>query len=61
MFSSVSYPEFLEMFRSETISLVQSVVKSESTVSGEEGSLLGIDAKIPGGRFDSSEMAKQGL
>jgi hypothetical protein len=59
--SSVSYPEFLEMFRKETNSLVQSCVKAESTMGDDEESLLGIDTKIPGGKYDSSERAKQGL
>lgn len=49
------------MFRQETKSLLRTVVQFESTMSGEDESLVGIDTKIPGGKFDSSvQRAQQG-
>jgi len=49
----ISYQEFLESFRDQTQALANSVefVMEDSEDLSE--SLLGLDAKIPGGRFDS--------
>jgi hypothetical protein len=52
----VTYKEFLTMFRKKTIALKKTVVYSESDITdaGNDEDLLGLDADIPGGRFDSS-------
>lgn len=44
------------MFRKETVALKKTVVHAESDItdSGNDEDLLGLDAKIPGGRFDST-------
>jgi hypothetical protein len=44
------------MFRKKTVALKKTVVHAESDITdaGDDGGLLGLDAKIPGGRFDSS-------
>ena len=49
----ISYQEFLESFRDQTQALADSVdfVMEDSEDLSE--SLVGLDAKIPGGRFDS--------
>eukprot|EP00934_Nitzschia_sp_Nitz4_P009415 Nitzschia sp. Nitz4//scaffold133_size116822//56256//65702//NITZ4_003807-RA/size116822-snap-gene-0.16-mRNA-1//-1//CDS//3329535396//9405//frame0 len=49
----ISYPEFLAMFRKQTQAKVMSqMISRESTVASDDGSLVGIDAKIPGGKTD---------
>jgi hypothetical protein len=52
----VSFPEFRDNFRRTTGSLKQMIYdpvgEDESDTEGE-GELLGLDAKIPGGKFDS--------
>ena len=53
----VSYEEFLEMFRKQTKVLVEEVQTrtpegSVHNVDDVDHSLLGLDAKIPGGKFD---------
>jgi hypothetical protein len=52
----VTYQEFLTMFRKKTVALKKTVVHEESDITdaGSDEDLLGLDAKIPGGRFDSS-------
>ena len=52
----VSYKEFLALFRKNRISKVIQVAHLESSVSEKEGdaSLVGLDAKIPGGKYDST-------
>ena len=52
---AVSYTEFLNMFRQNRTNLYDMIVPgpTESVHSGDE-SLVGLDAKIPGGKFDSS-------
>jgi len=55
----ISYPEFLKMFRQQTSSLIDQVTRFDSTgTSVHDGSLVGIDAKIPGGKYDSEIVAK---
>lgn len=51
---AVSYQEFLAMFRKQTSTLVNDLQTLDSTVSSiDESALVSIDAKIPGGKFDS--------
>jgi hypothetical protein len=52
----VTYQEFLTMFRKKTVALKKTVVHMESSITdaGVDEDLLGLDANIPGGRFDSS-------
>ena len=52
---AVSYTEFLSMFRQNRTNLFDMIAPgpTESIHSADE-SLLGLDAKIPGGKFDSS-------
>lgn len=51
---TVSYQEFLVMFRKQTNSLVSDLIKVKSDVSHvDEDTLVGIDTKIPGGIYDS--------
>lgn len=40
------------MFREETNAMVRQVVRIDSNVNSEEGSLLGLDSVIPGGKYD---------
>ena len=56
----VSYQEFLEMFRKQQQHLVNSFMRIESSID-DDGSLVGIDTKIPGGKFDTSVREKMGL
>ena len=49
---SVSYVEFLSMFRQNRTNLFDIIEPAESVYS--EDDLVGLDAKIPGGKFDSS-------
>ena len=54
LYSKVSYQEFLELFRKETQTLLKGINRYDSTLSIEdEPGLVGIDLKIPGGKFDS--------
>lgn len=51
----ISYAEFLESFREKTNAMIQKLdaeapADGSSDTGGE--SLVGLDAKIPGGRFD---------
>lgn len=50
------------MFRTQTGDLSLDNEKSMDSKRSEEGSLLGLDAKIPGGKYDStlSERDKEG-
>ncbi|CAJ1936173.1 unnamed protein product [Cylindrotheca closterium] len=48
----ISYAEFLSMFRQNRTNLFDIIEPAESVYS--EDGLLGLDAKIPGGKFDSS-------
>jgi hypothetical protein len=51
----ISYPEFLEMFRKKTVEAKKEVLEQgDSSSVSTKDNLLGFDAKIPGGRFDSS-------
>lgn len=54
-FAPVSYPEFLEMFRSSQNSMLLQVrhMESEMSVDDSNKGLIGLDAKIPGGKYDS--------
>jgi hypothetical protein len=51
----LSYKEFLVMFRQRTSKLVQQVAHLDASTDLEGAeNLIGLDAKIPGGRFDST-------
>ena len=51
---AVSYQEFLEAFRSQTFARALQLEEGEESVSQLGGDdLLGLDAKIPGGKYDS--------
>lgn len=55
----ISYSEFLRYFRTNTDAMVQtitdqSLVEGGSTLHESEAGYLGLDAKIPGGRYDSN-------
>ncbi len=47
----ITYQEFLESFRAQTFKVLEHV--DDSTVIDSDNNLIGLDAKIPGGRFDS--------
>lgn len=47
----ISYQEFLQSFRAQTFKVLEHM--DDSTVNDSENNLIGLDAKIPGGRFDS--------
>jgi hypothetical protein len=49
----VSYEEFLEMFRNQRNNMI-AMAHMESEVAEGDDQLVGLDMKIPGGRFDSS-------
>jgi len=50
----ISYEEFLSFFRSETDALADKVAHPmHESVHENESQLVGLDAKIPGGRYDS--------
>lgn len=52
---AVSYQEFLGMFRKDTKRLVKQLTGLQAMMSLQpDDSLVGIDAKIPGGVYDSS-------
>lgn len=51
---SVSFDEFVAMFRTQTKELSLDNATSIDSKRSEEGSLLGLDAKIPGGKYDST-------
>jgi hypothetical protein len=50
----LSYKEFLVMFRQRTSKLLHQVAHLDSTDLEGAENLIGLDAKIPGGRFDST-------
>jgi Ca2+-binding EF-hand superfamily protein len=51
----VSWEEFLLMFRKQQTSLMQKQLhRTDSTFSDVDSTLVGLDAKIPGGKFDST-------
>ena len=56
LFSTVTYEEFLELFRKETKSMLSTMISLDSTIRDVDGDLIGLDAKIPGGKFDSAAM-----
>jgi len=58
--SLVSYEEFLSLFRSEQTSFINKAVSLDYTMSCDDESLLGLDAKIPGGKYDSRVRANNG-
>jgi hypothetical protein len=49
----VSYEEFLKMFRNQRSNMI-TMAHMESEVTEGDDQLVGLDTKIPGGRFDSS-------
>ena len=54
---AVSWDEFLILFRQQSASILGQLQPRESTLSEAaegDGELLGLDAKIPGGKFDSN-------
>ncbi|CAB9509994.1 MAP kinase-activated protein kinase 2 (Fragment) [Seminavis robusta] len=55
----ISYQEFLKAFRSNTFAAALKIDDDESMSPAEAGNLLGLDAKIPGGKYDSEVIAKQ--
>lgn len=52
----ISFQEFLESFREKTEAMAQAVEEMDdaSMSSSASGSLMGLDAHIPGGMFDSN-------
>jgi len=52
----ISYREFLEMFREKRTNYIDTLgpVRMESTMTVDDDNLVGLDAHIPGGKFDSS-------
>jgi hypothetical protein len=53
------YQDFLQLFRNQTNALVNEIVDMETSGDGDDSSsarseLVGLDAKIPGGKFDSA-------
>lgn len=51
----ISYQEFLTAFRSSTFAKTMQIVDIEDSTHGNDSdALLGLDAKIPGGAFDST-------
>lgn len=53
-YTTVSFEEFLAMFRTQTNKLSLDNAKSFDSKLGDDASLLGLDAKIPGGKYDST-------
>lgn len=50
----ISYKEFLEAFRQETAAIAENIAfTEESTHELGDADLVGLEAKIPGGRYDS--------
>lgn len=54
---SVSFDEFLAAFRKEEKRLGQKVVMMESSLNGDSTTLVGLDAVIPGGKYDKEVSA----
>lgn len=50
----VSWDEFLQLFRQQHTKRMSEIQHLESTVTEGDANLIGLDAKIPGGRFDST-------
>ena len=52
----VSHKEFLGLFRKKHLNKVFQIAHLESTMSEQEGdsNLVGLEAKIPGGKYDST-------
>jgi EF-hand domain pair len=55
----ISYPEFLALFRQQTHQLAKEMIREAATDTGSDGSegedeLIGLDAHIPGGLYDSN-------
>jgi EF-hand domain pair len=55
----ISYPEFLALFRQQTHQMAKDVIREAAADTGSEGSegddeLMGLDAHIPGGLYDSN-------
>lgn len=48
----ITYKEFLTAFRSKTHSVANQLAHMESAESEDDKDLVGLDAKIPGGKFD---------
>lgn len=52
---AVSYQEFLQAFRTKTIANTVEFNRQDSSIlDGSSENLLGLDAKIPGGKYDSN-------
>jgi hypothetical protein len=54
----ISYPEFLALFRQTTHQIAEDAIRETSSDSGSDGTegvqLVGLDAHIPGGLYDSN-------
>ena len=52
----ISYPEFLALFRKDTVARAGELARidTDPVDSTTDNGLVGLDAKIPGGRFDSN-------
>ena len=57
---AVSYQEFLQGFRSQTVARAFQLEDGDDSASQfDSDDLLGLDAKIPGGKFDSEVINQQ--
>ena len=54
IFLSVSFQEFMAVFRESEKKLVKEVTTIESGVQADDVQLVGVDAWIPGGKFDKT-------
>jgi hypothetical protein len=55
-FAAVSYQDFLQLFRNKRKALVNEIEAMDTSGDSDSNSagLVGLDAKIPGGKFDST-------
>lgn len=54
----ISYQEFLQVFRSQNYQIAADAGDDGSSMHSDKG-LVGLDAKIPGGKYDKSYNANQ--
>eukprot|EP00339_Tiarina_fusa_P000908 CAMPEP_0116998546 /NCGR_PEP_ID=MMETSP0472-20121206/1577_1 /TAXON_ID=693140 ORGANISM="Tiarina fusus, Strain LIS" /NCGR_SAMPLE_ID=MMETSP0472 /ASSEMBLY_ACC=CAM_ASM_000603 /LENGTH=556 /DNA_ID=CAMNT_0004697725 /DNA_START=11 /DNA_END=1681 /DNA_ORIENTATION=+ len=50
----ISWEDFLELFRSHNAAILDRLERAESAMGDGDSVLVGLDAKIPGGKYDSS-------
>ena len=50
----ISWDEFLQLFRQQHTKRMSAIQHMESTATESDANLIGLDAKIPGGKFDST-------